>query len=918
MSALETPIYRFAGFELEPAERRLSAAGQSISLTPKVFDTLVLLVQRAGHVVSKDELMKALWPRGYVDESNLTKHIWLIRRALGTGEQDSLLIETVPKVGYRFVAAVNVSQAAQTVVVTPPATPALSRQTLPAPRRLRLWAAATSVGIALTTAAVWRLAVMPVTTVTAGSGARAHTVALIGFSNLSRNAKDAWLAPALSEVLGTELNTAESLRVIPDELVHDASADLPPAAAGGYGPDTLERLRRRLDADYIVSGSYLVTGSADNAPLRVDIALQDARDGSLLASVSNQADETQLMALVSRAGAALRNKLGAPPAAGAATPALLAREQPPSVDVARRMGFAIDALQHYDPARARDQLLEAVAEAPGYAPAYTRLAQAWSALGYHDKALAAAEQAARYAASLPAEQRLLAEAVAAATHPDWAKAVASWQALVLLKPQNPEYRLKLIDAEAAAGMASPAQATLADLQRLPGAAEDPRVELAAAEVASSRSDAKDAASHSASALRLARRRDANGLIADAQLALAGARMFLNQNEEARADLAQGIGAYRTIGNPHGEAATRAELAKVLGNLNRGREAHEEYQHAMALYQGIGDVGGVADVYRDLCNLLWVAGDRDGAQTAARHSLELARQTDDLRLQTWTLRALATIASDDSASDEVASEFQEVIALSERDNDRGGHVWSLAAYADTQRLRGELDEALKFCRQALAEAAALSDPQFAVYSGFTCALVDMDRGAAGAARSKMERVIREVGPGGGTTYRNNSLMNLAQLDMDEGRWSGARDFLRRARAGFAAADEQTGEADASAMQALCDQALGDAAGGEEAATRARTLRRSITSRQEVYVVDIALARLGDAKAPRGATPQRLLALAADADRRHFLGWALEARLAAWELESAQGDAAAEDLRREIEVSAGRHGYGRILRRLQART
>src|SRR5579862_4043527 len=109
MSALENRVYRFAGFTLEPAERRLSESGNPVALTPKVFDTLVLLVERAGHVVSKDELMKALWPRGYVDESNLTKHIWVIRRALGDGEHDSPFVETVPKVGYRFVAPVTIA-----------------------------------------------------------------------------------------------------------------------------------------------------------------------------------------------------------------------------------------------------------------------------------------------------------------------------------------------------------------------------------------------------------------------------------------------------------------------------------------------------------------------------------------------------------------------------------------------------------------------------------------------------------------------------------------------------------------------------------------------------------------------------------------------------------------------------------------
>ncbi|HKV65151.1 MAG TPA: transcriptional regulator, partial [Rhodanobacteraceae bacterium] len=107
MSAQENPVHRFADCELDVRERRLLVHGQPVTLTPKVFDTLVLLVERAGHVVSKDELMTALWPRGFVHESNLTKHIWLIRRALGDGEDESRYIETVPKLGYRFVAPVQ-------------------------------------------------------------------------------------------------------------------------------------------------------------------------------------------------------------------------------------------------------------------------------------------------------------------------------------------------------------------------------------------------------------------------------------------------------------------------------------------------------------------------------------------------------------------------------------------------------------------------------------------------------------------------------------------------------------------------------------------------------------------------------------------------------------------------------------------
>jgi eukaryotic-like serine/threonine-protein kinase len=921
-TVLEKRVYRFRDFELEPDERRLSEAGKPIALTPKVFDTLVLLVERSGHVVSKDELMRLLWPRGYVDESNLTKHIWLIRRALGEGEHDSRFIETVPKLGYRFVAPVTTS----------PGPPAEAAPANPAPHSARVdsveseharelvpGSAARSGGPRLLVFGVvtlivivigWRVTTrQPAAPI---SGQPGRSVAFVGFSNLSRNAKDAWIAPALSEMLGAELGVADDLRVVPDELVRDASIDIGPPAAGGYAPQTLARLRRRLEADYVVSGSYLVSGAADNAPLRVDIALQDARTGAVLASVSSQSGLAELTALVARTGVRLREKLGIAPPGGQAL-GLVANEQPPNVDVARRVGFALDALRHYDPARARDELIEAVAEAPGYAPAYTYLAEAWSALGYHDKALAAAGQAAQNAANLPQEQRLLTEAVLESERSNWAKAAEAWQEVAKLKPLNPEYRLRQIDAQIAAGEASQAQLTLEDLRRLPDDAGDARTELAAARLAAAVDDAKGDADHAATALHQAQQHDAAGLVADALLELAAAQTRLGQRDTARSNLAAAIEGYRSIRNPRGEADARRALAGVLADLNHGQDAREEYQRALALDQSVGDLGGVARIYRDLCEMLWVSGDRDGAQTAARHSLELSRETGDLHLQAWTLRALATIAADEAVSDDVMQEYREVTALTERSGDRGGHVWSLATYADAERLRGELDQAHATCEQSNAEAKALSDPQFAVYSGFTCALVAVDRGETVAATTALQGAMRQAAGMGNDMYVNNARMMLAQLDMDEGQWAAGREKLREASRGFAAAELRTGEADAQALLALCAQALGDGAERDAAVDRARTLRQAMTSMQEVYVVDIALAQIG--ARTDAASVEKLLALAADAERRQFLPWALEARLAAWRLLQTHGAGAPDALRGEIERTARGHGFGRILKLLQ---
>ena len=934
---MEKLIYRFRDFELEPDERRLSGAGKPIALTPKVFDTLVLLVERAGRVVSKDELMRHLWPRGYVDESNLTKHIWLIRRALGEGNDDSRFIETVPKLGYRFVAPVTTAgpptaeacegMSSPVLPVTasvPRAAPLISSPvdrpgSGHAPETARgfagklrgqPWFLALGVVALLIVATAWRLTMRPLAGPIGGQPGRA--VAFVGFSNLSRNAKDAWIAAALTEMLGAELNVADDLHVVPDELVRDASIDVGPPAAGGYAPRTLARLRRRLDADYVVSGSYLVSGTADNAPLRVDIALQDARNGAVLASVSNQTSLGELTALVAKMGARLRDKLAIRPPGGAAL-GLVANEQPPNIDVARRMGFALDALQHYDPARARDELIEAIAQAPGYAPAYTYLAQAWSALGYHDKALAAAGQAAQNAANLPLEPRLLTGAVLESERSDWVKAVGAWQALVKLKPLNPEYRLHQIDAQIAAGEATQAQRTLDDLRRLPGVSGDARAELAAARLAAALDDSKGDADHAANALRLAQQHDAAGLVADALLELAAAQTRLGRLDAARVNLTVAIESYRSIRNSRGEADARRALAGVLADLDRGQDAREEYQRALALDQSVGDVGGVARIYRDLCAMLWSSGDRDGAQIAARHSLDLSREIGDLHLQSWTLRALATIAADEAVNDEVMEEYREVTALTERSGDRGGHVWSLATYADAERMRGELDQAEAACEQANTEAKALSDPQFAVYSGFTCALVAVDRGDTDIAVAALQAAMRQAASMGNATYSNNAQMMLAQLDMDQRHWAAGRDKLREASRGFAAAELRTGEAGAQALLALCAQALGDTAERDAAADRARTLRQAMTSRQEVYVVDIALAQVG-ARTDTGAV-KKLLALATDAEQRQFVPWVLEARLAAWRLLQTRGTGAPDTLRGEIENTARHHGFGRILRLLQ---
>ena len=107
MSLQTNNIYEFEDFRLDFTEKTLHGVGGVVSLTPKVFETLCVLVENAGHLIEKDELMQKLWQDRFVEESNLTFNIKMLRKALGDNAQRPQFIETVQSRGYRFIADVK-------------------------------------------------------------------------------------------------------------------------------------------------------------------------------------------------------------------------------------------------------------------------------------------------------------------------------------------------------------------------------------------------------------------------------------------------------------------------------------------------------------------------------------------------------------------------------------------------------------------------------------------------------------------------------------------------------------------------------------------------------------------------------------------------------------------------------------------
>ena len=112
-------VYRFGPYRLDVRERRLARGGDVVPLRGKVFDTLAVLVERAGQLVTKQELLDAVWPETTVEENNLNHNVSVLRKALGEKATGQQYIETVPRVGYRFAALVDGGAAAAPAPATP-------------------------------------------------------------------------------------------------------------------------------------------------------------------------------------------------------------------------------------------------------------------------------------------------------------------------------------------------------------------------------------------------------------------------------------------------------------------------------------------------------------------------------------------------------------------------------------------------------------------------------------------------------------------------------------------------------------------------------------------------------------------------------------------------------------------------------
>lgn len=385
METSRSPVYEFGEFQIDAVKRRLQKRdGSHVALTPRVFDTLLYLVEHPGALLERDQLLDAVWPDAVVEENNITQNISTLRRVLGDSLGSNRFIVTVPGRGYRFVAEVRNREHAGGAALNPTSAaqetgkvePSIQMPPERPPRRSHVSPVALAAGVALALVLLalffWPRAAQTHARSTVAPHAplpvSEKSVAVLPFANLSGDAENAYFADGIKDEILARLSKVAALKVISRTSTEKYK----------NAPDNLREIALQLAVAHILEGSVQKSGDT----VRVTVQLIHAPTDTHLWAETYDRKLTDMFQVETEIAQRIATALQAT-LTGSETRAVSAR---PTTNVEAyeaylkgRYFWNKRTIEGYK--QAADYLSRAVELDPGYAPAWVGLSDALLFLG---------------------------------------------------------------------------------------------------------------------------------------------------------------------------------------------------------------------------------------------------------------------------------------------------------------------------------------------------------------------------------------------------------------------------------------------------------------------------------------------------------------------------------------------------------
>jgi len=790
----------FGVFEVDLRAAELRKHGVRIKLQEQPFQILSLLLEHPGEVVTREELREKLWPaHTFVDfDRSLNKAMTKLRAALGDSADSPRYVETIPRHGYRFLAPVYLppSEAAHENgtgdelhkhLVSTNGNGAhkegehpLRIMDLHTPTgKRRFYGMVAAVAIVVAGVGIYlRVSQRIVLSGSSNPVSPRRSVAVLGFTNLSGDPKEAWLSTAFSDWLTTELSAGGQLRTLPAESIARMKAELSLKDMESLGRGNLEQIHRNLGTDLVVAGSYASLQTNPNRQIRLDLRLFDTQTGETLYADSQTGSQENLFDLVSRAGEKLRVNLGVRRITKEEA-VEVATALPSNAEAARLYAEGLSRVRVFDALSARDSLGKAIAAEPDYALSHAALATAWSQLGYDVNAKMEAKKAFDLSSNLPRAERLLVEARYRETSHEWDKAIEIYRALFEFFPDNLDYGIALASVQVSGGRGNEALETLAHLRELPPPQrDDPRIDLEEDDALESLGDFKSMLS---SAMKTAEKARAAGAF------LLQARALTDQGW-ALENLAAPDGVENVVRNAEqlylaaydqrgvAIAATVGGIALQMQGDYQG--AKKQYEKGLAIYQQIGYRFGVANERDNFGDIFLDLGDLAAARKSYEESLKTYLEIGHIDGKALTETGLGEVFLRQGNTTESKKMLEESLEICRRIGDRSKEASALSGLGRLLQTEGDTETAWKDETEAKSIFDKIGDKFHSAQMQVHLAelLLDQDKNEDAAAQARQAAELFEktrADKEAAAAYLAISRSSLAQ-----GRLAEANNYVQR--------------------------------------------------------------------------------------------------------------------------------------------
>lgn len=601
------------------------------------------------------------------------------------------------------------------------------------------------------------------------------SLAVMPFQNASGDQSWDWLGPSLADMLSTDVGQSSHLRTVSSDRVQQVFHDLRIAPNANVDSSTLGRVAEFTNADTLVWGQYTKLGDQ----IRIDATLQDKKHNRTIKVKAEAANQQDLSAAVDRLAGLIRQNLALSSDIVKELQAQSFKPTSSSVDALRDYNEGLQLLRQGNNLEAQKRLQAATTEDPQFAVAYSRLGEAYSALGYDTEAEQASRRAAELGQSLPLAQKYFIDASLARVTKDNAKAIAAYENLEKSFPDNQDVLFALGSLYEDAGNLDKARTYYSKILQADGKNIDTLLAMGRVEIKSGNPqqglDPLDRARHLAIDLN---NEEQQALILQAT---GIAYKLMNKPAEALRNYQDSMAINQHLGQKRGVAASQVEIAQVQLSLGKPDAALGAYNEALKIRREIGAKKEAGDTLIDMGDFYLERGQPDQAMQAFKESLQIQRDAGDETYQGLCLNNIANAYAQKGENEDALTYLQQALQIREKLNVPADIADTLQNLGGAYAALGQYDQAMTSFMRGLELYRKAGDNLGAARVSHSIGLVFEYQGRVGPAVSTLQdsvKTFRDLGDR--SSNMAQSLGDLADALAKAGRGSEAPKLLDEAQ------------------------------------------------------------------------------------------------------------------------------------------